>query len=257
MGGSRHGFNGAPVVDGDFLYVEVGSPKGAGMVCFRKATGAVVWKSQNDMAGYGPPIIATICGIKQLVCFTVEGGVGLNLTDGALLWRVPLSTAFGRHVMQPIVSGDLVVVASHEVGMVATRIIKQGTGLATQPLWAKKELGINFSSPVAIGDHLYGLGLHKDVMCVELMTGKVAWDQDGCINSSADKAFAAFIALGPNLLMLNDTGELILFGSDASQFTQIGRVQVCGANWCGPAYADGKLYVRDRKELRCVDLLAH
>jgi outer membrane protein assembly factor BamB len=139
---------------------------------------------------------------------------------------------------------------------VATRIVKQGAGLAAQPLWTKKELGVNFASPVAIGDHLYGLGMHKNVMCVDIATGKVDWDQTGCITSSADKAFAGFIAVGSSLLMLNDAGELILFASDPAQFNQLGRVQVCGTNWCSPAYADGKLYIRDRKELRCVEITA-
>ena len=254
-GGSRHGFNGSPVIDGDLIYVEVGSPKGAGVVCFRKATGAPVWKSQNDMAGYGPPLIATICGIKQLVCFTVDGVIGLRANDGTLLWRVPLTTTFGRHVIQPIVDGDLVVVASHQFGMVGTRIVKQGVGLVAQPAWTKKELGINFSSPVAVGGHLYGLGLNKNVMCVDLASGQVAWDQGGCISSSGDKAFAGFIVMGANILMLNDSGELILFAADASRFNQVGRLQVCGSNWCSPAYANGRLYLRDRKELRCIELL--
>ena len=35
----------------------------------------------------------------------------------------------------------------------------------------------------------------------------------------------------------------------------IAMVKVCGKNWCNPAYADGKLYLRDAKELLCVQLL--
>ena len=124
-----------------------------------------------------------------------------------------------------------------------------------QPAWTKKELGINFSSPVAVGGHLYGLGLNKNVMCVDLASGQVAWDQGGCISSSGDKAFAGFIVMGANILMLNDSGELILFAADASRFNQVGRLQVCGSNWCSPAYANGRLYLRDRKELRCIELL--
>jgi WD40 repeat protein len=41
---------------------------------------------------------------------------------------------------------------------------------------------------------------------------------------------------------------------------EISRVQVCGLNWCNPAYSDGKLFARDgiktTGELLCVDLLA-
>ncbi len=254
-GGSRHGYTASPVLDGEFVYA-LASGKGAGVVCFEKTTGKVVWKSQDDQAAYSPPVIATIAGVKQLVCFTVQGALGLAVKDGALLWRVPLSTDYGRHVMAPIVHGDLVLVGSHQVGMVATRIVAKDGALTAVNVWTRKELGCNFSSPVAIGDYLYGLFPGKKVACVEIASGKTAWEQDGVVTSSADKGFAAFIAMDKNVLTLNDTGELILFAADPAAFTQVSRVQVCGNNWCHPAYADGVLYLRDHKQLMAVELVA-
>ena len=54
--------------------------------------------------------------------------------------------------------------------------------------------------------------------------------------------------------MLTDGGELILFAADPAKFEMKGRVQVCGTTWCSPAYAQGALYLRDGKNLQCVDL---
>lgn len=254
-GGSRHGYTASPILDGEHLYALV-SGKGAGVVCFEKATGKVVWKSQDDQAAYAPPVVATIAGTRQVVCFTVQGALGLAAKDGALLWRVPLSTNYGRHVMAPIVHGDLVLVASHEVGMVATRIVAKDGGFSAEKAWSRKELGCNFSSPVAVGGYLYGLFPGKKVACAEIATGKTMWEQEGVVTSSADKGFAAFIAMDKHVLALNDTGELILFAADPAAFTQVGRVQVCGNNWCHPAYADGVLYLRDHKQLLAVELVA-
>ncbi|MEZ5299372.1 MAG: hypothetical protein R3F11_01685 [Verrucomicrobiales bacterium] len=62
--------------------------------------------------------------------------------------------------------------------------------------------------------------------------------------------------MGDRILALNDMGELILFKADPKAYQEISRVQVCGKNWCHPAYADGKLVVRDAKNLICVELLA-
>jgi outer membrane protein assembly factor BamB len=200
--------------------------------------------------------MATIAGVKQVVCFTVQGALGLAAKDGALLWRVPLTTDYGRHVMAPIVHGDLVLVASHQVGMVASRITAKDGVFSAEKVWTRKELGCNFSSPVAVGDHLYGLFPGKKVCCAEIATGKTMWEQDGVVTSSADKGFAAFIAMGRNVLTLNDTGELVLFAADPAAFTQVSRVQVCGNNWCHPAYADGALYLRDHKQLMGVELVA-
>ncbi len=252
-GGSRHGYTAFPVLDGDRLYALVSGP-GAGIVCFDKTSGKVVWKSQDDQAAYAPPIVATIAGVKQVVAFTVSGAVGLAVADGALLWRVPLTTNYGRHVMAPIVHGDLVIVGSHEVGMVATRLSAAGGKVTAQQAWSIKALGPNFSSPVCIGEHLYGL-VGKQVVCVALKDGSATWRQDGNISTSPDKAFAAFIAAGDNVLMFNDGGELLLFAANPAEYKELGRVQVCGKSWCHPAYVDGKLVVRDAKQLLCVEIV--
>jgi len=57
------------------------------------------------------------------------------------------------------------------------------------------------------------------------------------------------------ILMLTDGGELVLFAADPQAYRELGRVQICGRNWCSPAYAGGRLYARDAKSLRCVQLL--
>jgi outer membrane protein assembly factor BamB len=252
-GGSRHGYTASPCLHGDRLYALVSGP-GAGVVCFDKASGKVVWKSQDDQGAYSPPVVATIAGVEQVVCFTVQGAVGLAAADGALLWRVPLTTNYGRHVMAPVVHGDLVVVGSHEVGLVATRIAAAGGKVGAKEAWVRKDLGPNFSSPVRIGGQLYGL-VKKQVVCVDLATGKDAWQHEGNVGTSPDKAFAAFIAAGENVLMFNDGGELILFAGDPAAYRELGRVQVCGKSWCHPAYVDGRMVVRDAKQLLCVELV--
>jgi hypothetical protein len=45
--------------------------------------------------------------------------------------------------------------------------------------------------------------------------------------------------------MLTDGGTLVLFAADPKEPREISRVQVCGANWCNPAYVDGNLFLRD------------
>jgi hypothetical protein len=52
----------------------------------------LIWKSQNDPAAYAAPAIAAPAGVRQLICFTVDGLIGLDLKDGGLLWRVPMKT---------------------------------------------------------------------------------------------------------------------------------------------------------------------
>ena len=243
-GAIRHGNNGTPLASGDRLFVSVGG-EGAGVVCFEKKTGQVLWKSQDDPAAYAPPMLIPLAGAQHLVCFTAEGLIGLNPENGELWWRVPIKTAYARHVTAPVWHNDVVVVSSHQAGMIATKISKEGAGFKAGEAWTSKDTAMNFSSPVAVDGYLYGLGPRKNLIAVEIATGKQTWSRDGYFHTSADKAYAGFLVLGQNILSLTDGGQLVLFKADPKQFTELGALQVAGLNWCNPAYADGHLFLRD------------
>ncbi|MEZ5305482.1 MAG: PQQ-binding-like beta-propeller repeat protein, partial [Verrucomicrobiales bacterium] len=172
-GSARHGYASSPLIDGDHVIALAGGP-GAAVVCFDKASGKVAWRSQDDQAAYAPPQIAVIGGVRQVVCFTVGGLIGLDRAGGRLLWRVPLATKFGRHVAAPVIRGDLVIAGSHEIGLVAARVTKAGGGFQAEEAWRLgSDRGPNFASPIAIGDHLYTLA-GNEVACLDLRTGEQA-----------------------------------------------------------------------------------
>lgn len=257
-GAHRHGFTAAPWVEGHRLVALVGDIHGAGVVCFDKLTGKVLWKSQNDRAANAAPIVTRLhaSSLDQLVAFTVEGLIGLKLDDGELLWRVPLTTTYGRHVMTPVVVDGIVMVASKEENLigVAPAMDADRRQWMAPMVWEAKGVLVNFSSPVAAGKHLYGLGPERNLFCVDARNGALKWSKDGFATQSAEKSHLALIAIGENLLALTETGELVLVAADPTGYRELGRTQACGSNWCNPAYVDGRLYLRDSKELICLQL---
>jgi len=255
-GASRHGYSGSPVVDGDRLIVDVGGRDGASVVCFDKRTGRVIWKSQSDVAGHGGVVLATIAGVKQAVSFTAIGAIGLDAADGKLLWRAPVKTRLGRHVITPVVVGETVVVSSYLAGLIGIKVTRDADGFRAERAWVDKSSSINFSSPVAVGHHLYGLAPGKTLFCLDVRTGKRAWAQRGFFNGMVKKGYASFLVAGSNLLILAEAGQLLLVAADPARCRLVAKTKACGQNWCNPAYADGKLYLRDDKALRCVQLLA-
>lgn len=244
-GAVRHGNDGSPLVDGPHLIVSAGGANGHSVVCFDKLNGKVIWHAQNDVAGYGSPVVADIAGVKQVVVFTAEGTIGLRRDNGELLWRVPMETAFGRHVMNPVIHDDVVVVGSHTAGLTGIKITRTGDAFSAENAWVNKDAAPNFSHPVANGRFLFGLGPDKQVVCVDMETGELHWSHSGNIITSASKAYSGFINAQGNILQLTDAGELILFRASPGQYEQLGRVQVAGVNWCSPALSDGVLYLRD------------
>ncbi|MCI0748277.1 MAG: PQQ-like beta-propeller repeat protein [Verrucomicrobia subdivision 3 bacterium] len=251
---SRRGNNGSGVIAADKIILPVGATDGASLVCFNKLDGKVLWKSGNDEAAYSSFVTATLAGIPQVVAFTADSLLGADLNDGKILWRVPLKTNAKRHAATPVIDGDNVIVNSHTIGMVALRISKDSGGVKATEAWVNKELKINLATPVLVDGHLYCQGANKDYICAEAATGKLKWFQAGFGMGRRD--YSSTIVIGKNLLVLTEDGTLLLLASNPNKYTELGRQQVCGSTWVFPAYADGKLYVRDTRQLFCIDLAA-
>ncbi len=213
----------------------------------------MIWESQNDVPGYAGPIVAKLAGVRQVVSFTSDGVIGLDAGDGKLLWRTPVKTSFSRHVTTPVACDDTVVVSSHEAGLLGFRISPAAGGMKATQAWRRKDLAINFASPVLVGHWLYGLGPKKQLFCLDIKTGKDSWSKTGVVASPA--GFVSMLVMKDNLLVLGDSGRLYLLAADPKACRVLSSAKVCGKNWCNPPYVDGKLVTRDHESLRCVELM--
>lgn len=240
---SRRGNNGTGIIGwsyakgihgGDAIVVPVGSTDGATLVSFNKTNGVVRWKIGEDEAAY-----SSAQGFYNLLIYlSAEALMRVN-GNGELLWRIPLKTNAKRHTATPVLLEKQIIVNSHTFGMIAFNF--DGT-----PAWTNKEMKINLATPVAVDGFLYSHGPKKNFVCIDAETGKLKWEQPGF-----GKDNSSIIAIGKKLLVLTDDGQLVLLAADPDKYTELGRVQVCGKNWNYPAYANGKLYVRDGRELLC------
>ena len=253
---ARRGNNGSGIVEGAFVYVPVGA-KSASVVCLNKLTGKEIWKSGADEAAYSSFVVGTLAGTKQLVAFTADALTGLDLKTGATFWRVPFKTTAKRHAATPVLDGDTVTVCSQTIGLVRVKIAKEGDQFTATQAWVNKPLTVNLSTPVLLDGHLYSYGpiRTKEFVCVNAATGETKWRQDGFGIGKDQTDYASTIAVGKNLLVLTYDGQLVLIAGNPEKYTELARVQVCGKTWSYPALADGKLYVRDGRELQCLDLL--
>jgi outer membrane protein assembly factor BamB len=250
---SRRGNDGCGIIDGDHIFLPVGA-KDASLVCFDKRTGKIIWKSQSDEAAYSSLMLATLAGIKQVVYYSADALMGIDSDSGKLLWRVPLRTDAKRHAATPIIFDDSIVVNSQTIGLMCFKIAKDGDALKATQSWANKQLKINISTPVLVNHFLYSQGVGRNLVCVDATDGKLIWSQEGF-----GEKYSAIIALGKNLLVTTDRGELVIVAADSSKYTALGRMQICGKTWNHPAYADGKLYVREGLtsgwKLSCLSLM--
>ncbi len=235
----RRGHTGSPVIDGDRLLVQVGSTNNATVVAADKRTGRILWRALSEHSSYSSPVVGTAAGRRQVITATCEGLVGLDVADGALLWRIPFKTHANRNVLTPILSGDRVFFASHSTGMRCIALAPAHGGVTATETWFNPSLRINLPTPVLVGRHLYGVGASKDFVCIDSSNGSVAWSEKGYGD------VAHVVADSARLLVLCDTGEVRLLEADPTRHRESGRFQACGKTYSHPAWADGVLFVRD------------
>jgi outer membrane protein assembly factor BamB len=251
----KFGASASPIIDGDRVIVAVGG-KGASLVAFNLKNGAVAWKTLNDPASYASPILIEQGGKKLLVALTADAVVAVQPTDGHLVWRFPFADAIAESSTTPIKVGDRLIASSITLGSVSLKLTEKDGKPAVEKEWANRELTCYFSTPAAVGDHLYMVtgsllpGAGVTLQCVETATGKSVWE-----HKKVGKYHAALLRTGDNkLLMHSDSGELVLIDPDPKEYRELCRAKICGQTWAHPAIANGKLYVRDARELLCVQL---
>jgi outer membrane protein assembly factor BamB len=255
------GAAGSPLVEDNRVIANVGGTdgaKGAGIVAFNAETGAVLWTATTDQAGYSSPVGASIGGKRTAVFLTRNGLVGLDPATGSVLfekrWRS--RNAASVNAATPLVIGDTIFVsATYETGAALLRV--QGTEL--HELWSSDEAMSNhYATAVYSNGYLFGFHgrqeFNPSLRAVELASGKVKW--------SVDQFRAGTVTLaGDKLLILRETGELIVAAASPDAFRPLARAQILPpVIRATPAISDGFLYVRntDTRDttLACFDLRA-
>jgi outer membrane protein assembly factor BamB len=248
----------SPLVAGGLVLVNVGGEK-ASVVAFETGSGKAAWHNLDDKASYSSPVVVGTEKDRQVIFFTAKGLVSLAPAGGALFWRFPLVDRLSESSATPVVTGDLLLASSITSGAYGLRLEhKAGQPTATK-VWHKSALTCYFSTPVAVGkDHVYlvtgtpppALSIESTLHCIEAATGKELWKKAG-----VGRYHASLLRTGDNkLLMLEEKGQLVLLDPDPGQYRELCRSPVCRETWAHPALSDGRLYVRDRAELICVQL---
>jgi outer membrane protein assembly factor BamB len=88
-----------------------------------------------------------------------------------------------------------------------------------------------------------------DVRCIDAVSGKELWQKQ-----SLGYFHVGLIATGDGKLFLLDDGGNLTLADTADGYKQLARAKVCGGTFCNPVLADGRVYVRDAKEVQCLDL---
>lgn len=246
------GASNSPLVEGGLCIAGIGSTQKGYVAAFDRDTGEQRWALKADGPGYGSAIVANVAGTRQMVALTSTKVVGAAVADGRLLWEIPFKTSYEQNSTTPVVHGDTVIFAGYNLGARAFRFTAKAGSFTGEKLWENKKAPMYMSSPVLVGQHVYGLAQRRGgtLVCLAAADGTTAWSSPGRLGE-----YASLVAAGNILLVLTTEGELLVVAADPAAYKQIARLHITDQpTWAHLAVVPGRLYVKDKTRLLCLAL---
>ena len=241
--GPLYGTAMSPVADRDVVIVHVGGHDSGALTAFDASTGKVQWAWSGDGPGYGSPVIAEIAGTRQVITETQEKIVGVDLLTGALLWERELKSPYTTNSVTPVIFGDVVIYSTEEAGIIAIRPLKEGTAWSTETVWETTDAWLKMSSPVMVGDTLFGLSSKNSgqYFAIDARTGEVLW-----LGQPREADNTAIVTWGDLVFLLNDDAQLTVARGSRMGLEPVRRYTVAdGATYAQPTITGDRIFIKD------------
>jgi outer membrane protein assembly factor BamB len=239
------------LIDGDRVIVNVGGPKGAGVVAFALDTGKTLWSVTDELASYAAPTAVDIDGQRRILVVTRLNFLGLDPAAGHELFRVPFG-ARGPTVngATPVMLGQHVLLtASYGIGARWIRL----TATTAELVWDDAILSSQYATPIVHDGVIFGIDGRQDggpvsLKCFDPTTREVLW-------TKSDLPYATLVAADGKLLVQQTDGTLRMAALERQAYREFASASLLrGTTRALPALANGRWYVRNERVLKCVEL---
>ncbi len=239
--------------------------KNAGLAAYDKATGNIIWKTPAlpGDAGYVSPKIIKINNENHFIMISASrfkgsrGAVcGFDPTTGKLLWTydgwqcktpIPNVTEIG--------SSRIFVTGGYLAGGAVIEIKKTGKDYYVKEIMFSKEFGTHVHPALFYKGHLYSQCTNNQVregfMCMDLK-GNIKWKTGK--NPGFDKG--GYILADDMIISSDGSKMLYLIKPDPKEFKVLAKAELLETKqaWAPLALSDGKLLIRDQKQMKCVEV---
>jgi outer membrane protein assembly factor BamB len=255
-----------PMIYRNLVIVAPQTPQ-TSVVAYDKLTGELKWKSPvlSGGVGYASPSIVKIGGADHLVMVTAAQGRGRNATGGSVSGLDPLSgkvlwTYGGWQCAIPVPhavdagEGRVLVTGGYSAGAAMIKVEKKADGsYGVTELFKTIDFGSHTQPPILYKDNFYSqytINERSDGLVCMGMDGKIKWKTG---DAPAFNKGGTILADGL-LLSVDGNKMLYVIEPDPAGFKPLASAELleAGENWAPIALTDGKLLIRDQKNLKCV-----
>jgi outer membrane protein assembly factor BamB len=246
----------SPLIVDDLVIVPAGGPKGGphvSLIAFDKHSGDEIWRGGDQQISYSSPVLATMLGVRQILIVNENSASGHDVTTGRELWSYPWpgGSSTNASVSQAVAIDDNGVLLSKGYGggaeMLRLSHDERGLWYIVSEWKNPRVLKTKFTN-VAVRDN-YGYGLSDGILeCVDLQNGKSQWKRGRYEHGQ-------ILLVGNVLLVLTETGELVMVDGTPDGHHELGRLQaLTGKTWNTLCLYGNHLLIRNGEEAACYQL---
>jgi len=243
----RWNYSCSPMIDGNLVIIDSGG-RDYSTVALNKKNGAPYWGAGGDRGSYSTPVMLERDGKRSVLVHKSSALVALNIEDGQELWRVAWTNRNGVHASSPLIIGDTMFISSGYRKGGALYDLKANP---PKQLWFNSDASTKTSSCVTYKGYIFGISEGGVLFCIDIKDGKTIWKE-------SRMGMGALCLSDGKLIVLSQTGELIIAEATSQGFKSISRAEVMQGRarcWVMPVLAGGRIYCRSNKgELVCVDV---
>ena len=256
-----------PLVYRGLVIVAAQAPD-AGVVAYDKLTGELKWKTARlGGTGFVSPSLVKIGGEDHLVMVTAARGFGRNATGGGVNGIDPLTgrvlwtySNFQCSIPVPHAvdagGGRVLMTGGYRAGSAMIKVQKKADGTYdVAELFKNPDFGSHTQPPILYKDHFYvqyTTNERSDGLVCMTLDGQVKW------KTGEEPPFSKGGAVLVDGLLLATDGstKLYLIEPDPAGFKPLASAELLesGNNWAPIALVDGKLLIRDQKQMKCVQV---
>lgn len=243
--GNYYGAAASPLIVGNIGFVNIGNPNGGDLIAFDLETGKEKWRWNGPAPSSSSPIITELHGKQQVVVLTRTNLTGIDVANGSELWSYAIES--NAQIVTPIVFENTIIFSGYRSPTTAVKIAKTGDKWKAEKAWETNEVTLYTSTPVLVGDKLYGLSYANrgQFFAMEARTGKTIWTSEGRMAMGA-----AMLDVGENLFALTTDAKLIAMMRNAGEYKPVANYKMADSpTWATPVLWGKNILVKDESNL--------
>jgi len=232
------------------------------LVACEQTTGEIAWKvdrnypaNTESQQSYATPHVIKENGKSVLVVWGANRLSGHEAETGKIIWVCagfnPRDKRFWRTIASPALSQGIAVVP-YGRGDYLAGIKMSGSGdiTSTARLWEKDDLGADVSTPVAIGDLVYGVSFKGKAWCVNIHSGKELWETK--LPKGRGMFYSSPVLAGNKLYICREKGDFYVCEVSSNGIEVLNQVKFEDHLAATPVLMNNKILLRGEKNLYCI-----